>query len=79
MIPKELEGYAKCVWNDIYAAEDDEDENSEVATNKRLKKISVNHMKEARIVVATCVAMGVITKNQTDKGHFHNVIIEEGN
>lgn len=79
LIPKELEGYAKCVWNDKDAAEDDEEETDEVALNKKRKKINVDLMKQSRIVVSTCVSIGVITKDKIDKGHFHNVIIEEGN
>lgn len=40
--------------------------------------ITVQSMKELRIVVTTCLAIGTVDERQMGRGHFHAAIIDEG-
>lgn len=65
-LSKELEKYSACIG---------EDKNAEnVQPQNNVKKYGISHLKKFRIVVSTCVAIGMITKNQIDNGHFNHIV-----
>lgn len=66
---RDLENNCACIINQI-----DDDEDYEQPQNKKYR---VEHLKKFRIVVSTCVSIGVICRNEIDKGYFNHVIVEE--
>lgn len=72
---KELENNCVCLKKQHV---DDEEENEEdEGPDGKIKKCSVEYLKTFRIVVSTCVSIGVISRNEIDNGHFGHIIVEE--
>lgn len=70
LLPKELENNSACIMNSM-----DEDEEAENArAHGKRKKYTIEHLKKFRIVVSTCVAIGVVSKNEIDKGYFNHIV-----
>lgn len=70
-LPKELQKFsASIIHNDI--GDQDEDE-----CDRETIRIKLASLKQYRIVIGTCVGLGVIANSDMNNGHFTHVLMDE--